>query len=537
MGCPAAPGHSRGMHTPRHDPTSQDSPPGRPPPAANHAGHGPHGGPERRRGGTPPPSAMQRFNSITSGAASPASALMGTLLIASMLIATMALTAFGPAWTTFLYGVLAAAASASVSHAVNARWMVARRSAQLRAARARLVGEVEQRAEVERSLAAMREQVALVEESLPAMIVFVDKDRRVRYHNRAYGRWTGLGDDAIDGHSVEEIVGSDLYHAIDGRLGEAFDGHDVRYERTQVATDGHAANLLVQYLPHYAVPGKVTGVFALLTDITPEAHVASPAPEAPVEDTRARLASALERDEFTVQLQTIAPLHPAAQDAGLKQVSLRMDEEEAKHLPPGGFIALAEELGMLHEIDRWLVRHAIDQAATHDSRPAPIFVVSLSCAGAAKADFPDFVRGCLERRAVPGGTLCFELAEDDLMAESATCRASLVKLAAAGVRFCAAGVGRDLRRIARLKELGMNYVKLDAGIVLDMLRSPGGLAQVKAISQAAQAAGLLTIADCVETDCTRAALARAGIRYAQGTAVAQPRCADEPAPARHREAA
>jgi Amt family ammonium transporter len=281
----------------------------------------------------------------------------------------------------------------------------------------------------------------------------------------------------------------------------------------------------------------VAGVFALLTDITPEAHASPPDLEAPVEDTRARLASALERDEFTVQLQAIASLRATAPETCLEQVSLRMNEEEAKHLPPGGFIALAEELGMLHEIDRWLVRHAIDLAATRDSQHAPIFVVSLSCAGAAKADFPDFVRECLERRAVPGGALCFELAEDDLMAESATCRASLVKLAAAGVRFCAAGVGRDLRRIARLKALGMDYIKIDGGIVLDMLRSPGGLGQVKAISQAAHAAGLVTIADCVETDCARAALARVGIRYAQGTAVAQPRCADEPISERSRKAA
>src|SRR5258708_38843236 len=74
-----------------------------------------------------------------------------------------------------------------------------------------------------------------------------------------------------------------------------------------------------------------------------------------------------------------------------------------------------------------------------------------------------------------------------------------------------------------LKQLRVDFLKLDGGIVLGMSGRPGELARVKAISVAAHAAGMRTIAECVEDDDTRAALEGIETDYAQGFGISRPR--------------
>ena len=453
-------------------------------------------------------------------AASPWLTAFGVLTLATAMLATMSLTKFNRQETVFLGGVLVASALALLSQAANARWMLARRTAQLVTIRAKLSSESSARARAERSLEKLRERDRLVDEWLPAMVAYVGIDGRLRYHNRAFAHWLRLSDSAIDGHCVEEVLGHAAFLQAEPRLQEAFRGEDVRYERVQTMRDGAVCHLLVQYFPRYLASGEVEGVFALLSDITEARDVAPAEPCAARGDPAARLRSALDDDEFTLHIQAIAPLGGAPGGPPMGEVLLRMDEEEEKLLPPGGFFPLAGELGLLHELDRWVVRHVVDLVAVQRA-PASIFMVNLWPETVLEEAFPAFVRERLEERGIAGESLCFELAEHDLLAHRDAYRAFMERLGACGCRFAVCGVA-DACSLGTLRGLPVDYVKLDPGLVLGMLRDAERLAHVKAVVQASRDVGLRTIAECVESEPARLALARIGVSFAQGFGIASP---------------
>lgn len=445
----------------------------------------------------------------------PAFSASGTVFLAAALLCAMYLTPRDH-WTEFLAGVLAAAVMALVSRTSNARWIIARRTAQLRAARAKLAAQTALHAHAKEALAHVRGGVRLVDEELPAMIAYFDPEGRILYHNRAYSRWAGMPSGAIDGKRVEEIVGPVVYAEIEGHMQDALGGRDVRYERVQRAMDGDLMRLHVQYLPNHDGDGAVAGVFAILTDVTRAADMA-PASKA-VPAAPESLVTALERGDFSLYCQEIARLGQEASTAPFYEVQLRMNEEESKRLPPGAFFSFAEETGMLPEIDRWTVRRVVDHAAR--SAGGATYVVRISAPTLADASFTEFVRESLAARGLQGSALCFELGEDDVMRDPIASRGFFQALRDLGCRLAVSGFGRDPMSLKFIEELHADFLKLDAGIVLNMLRSSKDLARVKEISKAAHAAGMRTVADCVESPCTRVALERLDIDFAQGSGIA-----------------
>lgn len=462
--------------------------------------------------------------------ANPYTAIVGTFLLLAMLLTTISLTTFERQWVIFLGGVLAAAILAYTSRATNARWIITRRTAQLNQARGRLATETRLRTHAEEALARVRNNVELIDESLPAMLAYVDGEERVRYHNHAYTRWVGIEDKSIDGKRVEDLMGRATYAEIQGHLKDALGGRDVRYERTQTMATGQTCRLSVQYLPHHAKDGKVAGVFTILTDITRAADLVSAQPHTPEEvpeDDGARLISALENDEFCLYSQDIVALGSGAPEGAFCEVLLRLNEEEENLLPPGTFLPLAEELGLLHEIDRWVVRHVVDFAAAASTQGDAVFFVNLSAPTVLDPGYAQFVRAHLETRGVSGEALCFELTEAGVLSDPEAYREFIAAFDGSGCRFAVSGFGRNPLSLAIVKQLQVHFLKLDGGIVLDMLRSPAGLAKVKAINQVAHAAGMRTIAQCVESDSTREALELIETDFAQGFGIASPRPINE----------
>ena len=452
-------------------------------------------------------------------------ALAGTVLLGATLLAAISLTSSHHQWIVFLAGVLAAAVLAYVSRTVNSRWIIARRTAQLVAIRAKLATEVRRRTQAEDSLARMQTNAERIEDTLPAMLAYVDTQGRIRYHNRAYTRWIGQEGGQIDGRHLEEILGSAIYHEVDVYLKEAFAGHDVRYERFQTLPNGGTGRLHVQYLPDYSEDGSVSGVFTILTDITrsedsdgtPREGRRSATP-----DMRARLLSALAHDDFILYWQAIVPLGAGAAHAPFHEVLLRMKEEEDSHLPPGAFLPWAEEYGLLHELDRWVVRHIVDFAADTQGGKDGVYMVNLSAQTLLDPGFAPIVRERLEARGVDGRALCFEFTETQVLSNPAAFRAFVASLKGTGCRFAVSGFGRNPLTLRLLNQLGANFLKLDGGIVLSVAQNPPELARVKAMNNASVATGMHIIAECVESEATRAALQRIGVEFVQGFGIAEP---------------
>jgi EAL domain-containing protein (putative c-di-GMP-specific phosphodiesterase class I) len=464
--------------------------------------------------------------------ASPYVAALSTGLLIAMMIATMSLTAFERQWVVFLSGALAAAVFAFVSRATNSRWVIARRTSQLNAARAKLATESRLLVAADRELARLGTYHQFADIAMPTKLAYVDEHGIVRYHNHAYASWVNLPGGAIDGRPLEQSLGRTIDFHIETHLMDALQGNEVRYERTQEGANGAMARLFVQYLPRFGDGRKVNGVFAIMTDTTPtedrRAQAAASAAAVPIEGEAtagdaARLVAAIQHDEFCLYYQSIVALGAAGEGASFCEVLLRLREEEDNLLPPGSFLPVAEEHGLMPQIDRWVVRHVLDAATVECLGGDPVYFVNVAAQTVAEGHLAKFVRAELAARSLRGSVLCFEFPEPDVLANPRAYRDLIASLEGSECRFAVSGIGRNPASIQFFSKLRVNYFKLDGAVVLAMLRDPGALEVVKAINEAAHRAGMQVVAQCVEDETTRAALHRAGTDFVQGFGIAMPR--------------
>lgn len=443
------------------------------------------------------------------------------LALLLLLLAALLLSPTYHAWIVFLSGMLAASVLACVSHTVNARWFLALRSAQLEATRRKFFEERKLRRSAELAAARAESHARIIDRTLPAIVAYIDSGCVIRYHNEAYTRWVGVPGEAIDGNTVASILGPEHYAVIEPHLSRSLSGEEVRYERTRRMGDGATFRLFAHYVPHF-VDGKVAGVFAILTDITrPEDLEREPrtADTAPDEIAQ-RMREALQEGRFCLYSRAVGALDPTGDATLLRGVSLRLREEEDKHLPPGTFFAIAEELGLVPELDRWTIRKVLEQASADPRRST--FLVQVDRQSVVDRAFAGFVAAQLEATGVSGERLWLEFGEADIVAGPRAYRDLIEALAPLGCRFAVGGFGRNPKALPLLKQLDIDYLKLDGGLVVGVARDGARLSQLAQINAAAHAAGMRTIADCVEDDSTRAALVGVRTDFAAGDGIGSP---------------
>ena len=486
-------------------------------------------------------------------AVQPYLAAVAVTAMAAALIAAIYFTLLELQWIAFLAGILVAAILAMVTRASRAEWIMTRRTAQLQLMREKHAKEAKLRERADEALAAARARLRFVHEGLPAMVAYVDAEERYRYHNHAFRRWLGLKEaDQIDGRYMREVLGDKAYAELGGAIKEALAGRTVQYERTQKMADGAVYHLSVQYLPHFGSDGKIAGCYALLTDITGREHVeivqpgaadAAP-PESSVQemfdDTFAkqvtgwknaadRIIAAIEKDEFRLYCQVITPLDTRAGLPDHYEILIRLLEEEENLMPPGAFFPLAEKFGLMPNLDRWVVRHALQWVSAHRQSVQQATMLCINLAGATinAPDFPDFVREQLRIFAIPGGAVCFEMHEPDVTSRSGNAPDFARQLREQGCHVALCGFGRDRVSFDLLKSLDVDFLKIDGSIILDILRDPVDLARATAINKVAQASGIRTIAEFVESDEVIAKLRGLGVNFAQGFGISRPRPLEE----------
>src|SRR3990167_3025806 len=153
-----------------------------------------------------------------------------TLLLGVMLIATIYFTLFELQWIAFLAGVLFAAVAATASQASKSQWLVMRRTRQLQRVKGVLADGT---ARLERTAEALRVaelRFHLIGDALPVMIVFVDREERCRYHNRAFAQWRGRSREQIEGQALREVLGDEIYRELNSHGAEVFTGKEIRYQ-------------------------------------------------------------------------------------------------------------------------------------------------------------------------------------------------------------------------------------------------------------------------------------------------------------------
>jgi len=134
-----------------------------------------------------------------------------------------------------------------------------------------LISDNTERRRITEALRASESQLRQITDTVPALIAYLDLEQRFRFHNRAYEEVLGLKFEQIDGHTLAEVLGPQLYQGVQDKVDEVLRGYAVQYERVQVTPQGDLKNYAMQYFPRYGEgvdEGRVVGFFSLGTDIT-----------------------------------------------------------------------------------------------------------------------------------------------------------------------------------------------------------------------------------------------------------------------------
>lgn len=243
------------------------------------------------------------------------------------------------------------------------------------------------------------------------------------------------------------------------------------------------------------------------------------------DDPRAMLQHALNKNQFLLLAQKIVAVRSGVSEPQCYEVLLRLRQEEENLLPPGGFLDLADSLGMTEELDRWVMRTLLTWgAARFKERPAerlPMMCVNVSSPALDNPEFAGLVRGEIDRSGYPHRALCFEVDERDLIERHASVQ-RLVTAVKPQCRIMVDNFGGVRVSFAHLAGLAIDFLKIDGTIVQNIHRDPTELIKAWAINLACQKVGLRTIAKFVETRETLDMVREIEIDYVQGFGIARP---------------
>jgi EAL domain-containing protein (putative c-di-GMP-specific phosphodiesterase class I) len=241
------------------------------------------------------------------------------------------------------------------------------------------------------------------------------------------------------------------------------------------------------------------------------------------------LRAAIERDELVLHFQPLVEL--ASNRILGVEVLVRWQHPIRGLIPPDVFIPLAEEIGVIHDLDRWVMstslRHLADWRRELGLEDDFQVQVNLSALELKQLDLVDFVRRLLRDTGVPARSLVIEITESAIVTRGEVEMYSLLSLQQLGVGIEIDDFGTGYSSISYLRELPVSMVKVDRSLLVDLDTKPGQFGFVSAVLQLIRAAGLEAVCEGVETKEQADQLRAMGCASGQGYYFSRPLPFDE----------
>jgi diguanylate cyclase (GGDEF)-like protein len=238
----------------------------------------------------------------------------------------------------------------------------------------------------------------------------------------------------------------------------------------------------------------------------------------------ARINRAREQERLELYYQPIVPIGGASKEYPHFELLLRMRDESGELVMPNAFIPAAERYNLMQSLDRWVIHEVLEGLVYREQSGTAPYTLAVNLSGTSLNDarFLDFLLGELSAAHVPEGALCFEITETAAIANLGTVVRFMQALREHGCLFSLDDFGTGLSSLTYLKNLPVDYVKIDGQFIRNVTKDAADESVVDAIARMARAFNIRTIAERVESREVFLRLGEIGIMYAQGYYIAVP---------------
>lgn len=238
----------------------------------------------------------------------------------------------------------------------------------------------------------------------------------------------------------------------------------------------------------------------------------------------ARIQSALEQNRFHLYFQPVVRLRGGHCNETCYELLVRLEDEAGLMVLPGVFLPAAERYNLSVKVDQWVVASAFDSLSRHPTQLKDLSMCFINLSGHSVGDeaFLEFVFDQMNTKQIPPERICFEVTETAAVANLSSATRFINSLKARGCRFALDDFGSGLSSFAYLKNLPVDFLKIDGTFVRNIVDDPIDLAMVTSINEIGHVMGKRTIAECVEGEAILQALRAIDVDYAQGYGISPP---------------
>ena len=237
-----------------------------------------------------------------------------------------------------------------------------------------------------------------------------------------------------------------------------------------------------------------------------------------------RLQRALKEDRFELFVQPIVSVAGRVREGPAMEVLLRMRDESGELVLPAQFLDSAARYQLMPHIDRWVVQATLTAIASGVLRLPDERSCSINLSGQAleDEDFLEFVVEALDHSGVSPSQLCFEVSESAVVNNLDRAQRFVNVLHGIGCRFALDNFGSGIGSFSNLKQLAVDYLKIDGAYIHDLATDSVNRAMVTAMIKLARSLDFQVVAEQVEDQASFEAVRRMGVDFAQGYVVERP---------------
>jgi EAL domain-containing protein (putative c-di-GMP-specific phosphodiesterase class I) len=237
------------------------------------------------------------------------------------------------------------------------------------------------------------------------------------------------------------------------------------------------------------------------------------------------LQSALKEDRFEIYTQPIVSVAGKAASGPSVEVLLRLNDEDGQIILPEKFIKAAERYQIMASVDRWVVQSTLSAVGEGAIRLPENRSCGINLSGQTLGEptFLEFVVDCLDHSKVEPSKICFEINEMAVLSDLDHARRFIGVLHGMGCQFGLDDFGSGIGSFSSVKDLGIDYLKIDGEYTRDLGVDGLNYQIVSAVTHLARSMGFKVVAEQVEQQEDFAALRELGVDFVQGNYVQEPR--------------